>query len=567
MLDKIDKDLLLEAAKKSPYSFALDADTLNKITVYKLALVNKKILPGTALHGLIKEKSTLDISSFIGSLTTLEFINLLLNLKVPNASAERSLRDPANSAYNISELNILARIGTVIYTHVHNDGKQSEFDSYETPVPCIMGFVSAPLFDINDSAPANQEPVNSSSGRNQINSENYIKEMKHRILPVLIKMNDEALMRGKKLSVTIPGFGCVNFAGLYGSTSTVDNALPKQLNFALSNMLKEHKDRLTYIKDIHVDVFKYEDHVGLITEENIGHIGYKFVADATSTNSRAPLELDPSGEDVMLGTIVEGDLLSWMGNGMWTDGMWTGGMWKDGSYMPTKVVDGRQADEGCKTGSSLVLAQISRWIHRALDLGTIESLSYNRESGKYESSVFSWASYANYKDIVSIKKPYASKKTTVFVLKDNNVLEDIRAVMIVDDSRSENVMTKEKLEHITYKLSNYCTRFDDASKIVDKIDEYSDSDNEYPDSDNKGNIFWLRNECKPYLKTLLVDLEAEPENLYDRLISALRYVFGKIDFFDITPKTFGLNWSHFFTPNYTPAGKEIDAFNTQLENS
>ena len=536
MLEKSDRDLLLEATKKSPYSFVLDEDTLKIITDYKQALVSKDILPGIALKELLNENDDEDIPDFIDSLTTLGFINLLLNLKVPNGSARISLAAPSQSEYNIHELNILARIGTVIYTHVHNDGKQSEFDSYETPVPCIMGFVSAPLFDINDSAPANQEPVNSSSGRNQINSENYIKEMKHRILPVLIKMNDEALMRGKKLSITIPGLGCGIFAGCYSMFRRDNDNITAQLDCALRAMLIKHEHRLKCIINIQFDELQYDGHSPLSTEQKIGHIWYKFVADATSTNSRAPLALakDSSGEDVMLGTIVEGDLLSWMGKGMWID-------------------NGLQTDERRKTGGSLVLAQISQWIYRNSGINIITRLLYNRETGEYSNSSHPWPELAHSIQLNDNLEPYASTETTVFVLNHNGVLEDIRI--------------KDSLSYIKNKLSEYLKGLNESSseclnahEIVNKIEEYSDLN-------KKHDIPWLRNECKPHLKALLVNLEAEPENLYDRLISALRYVFGKIDFFDITPKTFGLNWSHFFTPNYTQVGKDIDAFNTQLENS
>lgn len=546
MLEKIDKDLLLEAAKKSPYSFVLDEDTLKIITDYKQALVSQDILPGIALKELLNENDEKDIPDFIDSLTTLGFINLLLNLKVPNGSARISLAAPRQSEYNISELNILARIGTVIYTHVHNDGKQGQFTSYETPVPCIMGFVSAPLFDMNGLAPANKDLVSKINGMNQINSNNYMQEMEHRILPVLIKMNDEALMRGKKLSITIPGLGCGNFAGCYSMFRRDNDNITAQLDHALKDMLIKHAHILKCIINIQVDGLQYEGRLPHSTEMKIEHIGYKFVADAKSTNSRAPLKLarDHSDEDVMLGTIVEGDLLSWMGNGMWSEDI----------SMSNQIPNGLQTDERRKTGGSLVLAQISQWIYRNSGINIITRLLYNRETGVYSNSSYTWPELAYNRKATYTQRPYASEDTTVFVLKSNGVLEDIR---IRDSLRSIKSQLSEYLKTSNNESSS---AYRNASAIVNKIEEYSNLNKNH-------DIPWLRNECKPHLKALLVNLEAEPENLYDRLISALRYVFGKIDFFDITPKTFGLNWSHFFTPNYTPVGKEIDAFNTQLENS
>ncbi len=349
-----------ELAENTSCSFAMSNETFELAGKY-LDSVKKDInAAGTLLQhelsGLILEE-----------LTPTKFIQHIINTKKPKNFAEQILVSPGTreqSGYSNYDLQILASIGTVIPSYAYNDGGHyGSFKDHVEPLPCIMGYISAPLFtfargSLDDVALTVQD------GRS-IDVNHYNREIEQRLLPMLLQMNLQAEKFGKKLTVTIPGLGCGYFGGPFGDNG--DQSVYSHLNNALKRVIETHADKLGNIAGMYFDTYS-----NIIGQEstNIKGISYQCVASSTTPGAHKQLELsetDKTNPNIMLGTIVAADLISWAGNDMW--------------------VDSRGTDEGVKGGSSLTLVQITCSL--CPELFKLEDFEYIRGAYKHKNLLWS----------------------------------------------------------------------------------------------------------------------------------------------------------------------------------
>ena len=355
--------------RTTPYFFALSDETADKAKKY-LEDVQQDINKAGRL--LKQELEGVNVNE----LDVLEFIRHIINTKKPKNFAEQILTNPEargepGSGYNNNDLEILARIGTVFESYAYNDGGHAaSFKDHKEALPCLMGYVSAPLFTENRGSldDVMLTEIGEMGTRGGIYVNNYNREIEQRILPTLLQMDIQAGMAGKRLKVTIPGLGCGLFGGPYGDLKN-SSVIYTHLSNALKEMLKKHGTRLTNIAgisfDTYRDVFKKE-------EKNIGGVDYQCFS---SSRGEGHKQLELSGEDkdnndIMLGTIVAADLLSWAGNDMWNNS--------------------RHTDEGVKGGSTLTLVQIAC---------SLNPTHYEFEHFEYKNGAFyhrekSWAEIA-----------------------------------------------------------------------------------------------------------------------------------------------------------------------------
>lgn len=372
-----------DLVSKSYQQFVLSDETYQLANRYFEALKIGSIQPGDHLKKQLENQQ-------LSQLSLENFIRTLLNTKKPKAFAEQVLQNAESrkdSGYNDSELEILAQIASVIPSYIYNDGGHNLFyTNHDNPLPCVMGFISAPLFtsengsldDVSLTAEVSANPLR------KIDTNKYQAEVERRLLPTLLAMNEQAKSAEKKLAITIPGLGCGFFGGPFGDDG--DNSVYRELNLALKNIILKHSSRLDHIASIYFDTYN----AVLAPEmERIGDIYYSCVASSRRNGEHKQLELseqDKLNPNILLGTIVAADLLSWIGNDMW--------------------VDSRSTDEGVKAGSSLVLVQIACAL--APEKYSLENFEYTR--GAYRPKNSSWRMIGN--DLKTHCK-YANSHTSI----------------------------------------------------------------------------------------------------------------------------------------------------------
>lgn len=318
----------------SPYAFTMSENMREYVKKYKEALIKDPTKAGKRLAAIIEAGNYT-----LGSLTDQDFLRLIINTKEPKNFGEAVLDDTeraTEAGYSPTELHILANIGTVIPSYALNDGGHDNSfknNHNDEPLPCLMGFLSAPLFSRGspDYASLVKDGV--------IDQKKYTRFLEERMVPMLRQMSKQALDYGKQLDLTLPGLGCGMFAGEFRKT------IRKNLYIAMQDILKKHACTLTGIKNIYLDT---HDDVGLPRNYDAEHkfgntahsITFQCVASKHDTQLRKQLELGKNPDkNTLLGTVVAADLISWMGNDMW--------------------IDSRSTDEGVKGASTYSMVQIA----------------------------------------------------------------------------------------------------------------------------------------------------------------------------------------------------------------
>jgi hypothetical protein len=369
-----------ELTQTTSYRFTVSADTFEQVKAY-LSRVKLDINEA----GLLLRKALKGVN--LKTLTPEKFIQYIINTKKPKNFAEVILASPEcrkASGYSDSDLEILACIGTVMPSYAHNNGGHYKtFKNYAIPLPCLMGYVSAPLFTQDkgslDDAMLSHHLV--------VDTTHYNREIEKRLLPILIEMNSQASAFGKKLKVTIPGLGCGLFAGPYGDQG--NRSIYSDLNHALKELIKNHAAELTHIEGIYFDTY-----MGVIEAESMDISGIKYQCVASSRQSGEQTQLELNAEErqnseIMLGTIVAADLLSWAGNDMWANS--------------------RATDEGVKGGSTLTLVQITCSLCPARY--QLDDFKYVASAGAYYHKNMKWSDIADHlKDY-----HYASDDSGLFI--------------------------------------------------------------------------------------------------------------------------------------------------------
>ncbi|BBM85484.1 hypothetical protein [Candidatus Uabimicrobium amorphum] len=277
--------------------------TLHKTTYDHIQsnLANLIAKPGAYLKEKLQGKDT-------HAITANEFIELLMQTKIPQIFAESSVRGDGKD-WTLSELKILGDISICMPVEIYDDGKHVRPKIYDTPFAGHLLFTPGALVRCGyRNTPADWDEV---VDKNQIDSTAYAKLYERRLLPVLQYANDTAKSNGKKAFITIPGLGCGQFAGIFHGT------LGAQLKQALERILREHGQRFTSIKAVYYDPYRECSN----ERHEINGISY-FVRPLTQGNENKPqlcppVHYEEQGDDFsdcVLFSTVAWDHVSWPGN-------------------------------------------------------------------------------------------------------------------------------------------------------------------------------------------------------------------------------------------------------------
>lgn len=250
---------------EDPYKIVLSEKTLNDINEYKLYLANE-IKPGAFLAEVLRKKEyTL---KEIGSITTEEFIELLLATKRPQFFAETSIKGDG-SDWNTTELKLLGDINVIASVTIYDNGvwgRGSKPKEHTPPFEGELLFTPGVLLrgdKFIGELPDLVEVTKIKKGRRVIDQEAYNAVVERRLLPLLAHANSRSTPE-KPAMIVLPGIGCGAFAGDF------KGRMASYLDKALVALLEKHKSKFPNIGTVYFDPFNECDK----RTETIGGINY-----------------------------------------------------------------------------------------------------------------------------------------------------------------------------------------------------------------------------------------------------------------------------------------------------
>jgi len=244
----------------------------------------------------------------ISQLTVIEFIELLINTKLPQIFAESAVFGDGQD-WNQTELSLLGDISIAVPVTVFDNGLHYDPSVHESPFNATLLYVPGALLrNDRDNVSADWEETTING---KLNSAAYYALYERRLLPSFIYANDAAMSKNKHAFITIPGLGCGQFAGKF------QGQLGTELRRVLIEILEKFSSRFSNIRAVYFD--PYSECVNERVE--IDHLSF-FVRPLTKGNDDKPQLCEPSkyednGDDFSdceLYSFVAWDHVSWPGN-------------------------------------------------------------------------------------------------------------------------------------------------------------------------------------------------------------------------------------------------------------
>jgi hypothetical protein len=281
------------------YSILMHAETNRKLKEYTAGLRDNTTTPG---HYLKREID----NGFAHILNPDVVLQLLLRSKKPRIFAESELKGDG-SDWNRQELSILGDIAVAVPVDIFDDGRHNSPNVHGSPFGGTLLFVpGALLAGGTGTLPADWSEVVSG---NKIDEQAYDSLYMRRLLPVLKFASADALRRGKKALITVPGLGCGMFAGQF--RGLLQERLAKSLERILSSCHRE----IPGVRMVWYD--PYQGCKGF--EATLGHIEYRVrpLTEGGKPQLCRPVDYQEAEEnlsDCRLYSIVAWDHVSWPGN-------------------------------------------------------------------------------------------------------------------------------------------------------------------------------------------------------------------------------------------------------------
>ncbi len=311
------------------YEILISKKTLENVKAYQKALIDGCAAPGKYLREKLKEKLKEKLPANIESLSTEQFLELLIQTKKPTIFAESAVvGGDGKKDWNQTELTILGDINFAVPVTVFDNGVWSGTGIKPHPIPFQGHLLFTPgalLKGAKGAKPTDSAVINPNG---TINQEAYNALYEQRLLPLLMHANRVAGKDGA--FITIPGIGCGAFAGDF------KGQLGIHFEEALRHILEKHGPNLPNIRAIY---FTPVDESNKSNQDNptiIKGIDFRVRPQYINTGKSNPnikpqlchpVEYNESSKDHFdnceFFSFVAWDHVSWPGNDFYGGSRWT----------------------------------------------------------------------------------------------------------------------------------------------------------------------------------------------------------------------------------------------------
>lgn len=277
------------------------------VTRIRLAHYLASLQSGAACAGgrLAAALAGLDLTT----LTAAQFLDVLLNTKVPQIFAESAVAGDG-SDWNLTGLGILGDISIAVPVTIYDNGHHTAPVPHEHPVPGMLIFTPGALLrNGRGKQPADWAEVTRPDGT--LCPDGYYELYERRLLPVFRHVDACAAAECKSALLTIPGLGCGQFAGPF------KGQLGNALQAVLTRFLTEHGASFTNLKAVYFDPFNECSNA----RQEIHGISLMVRPLLQGNASKSQLcpppayaEVGDDFSDCLLCSIVAWDHVSWPGN-------------------------------------------------------------------------------------------------------------------------------------------------------------------------------------------------------------------------------------------------------------
>ncbi|KTC76978.1 hypothetical protein [Legionella brunensis] len=286
-----------EKKTSQTYRFLLSDISFKKLQQYKLDLLEGKADAGAYLKKKLVDKNLKEMSDEA-------FIECLVQTKLPTIFAE-STPFSGEENWSSTEIALLGDISCSIPTTIYDNGAWSFPKIYEPPFAATLIYVPGALLRAVGEAKPDLDEV---TKKGKLDPEAFYRLYERRILPGLLAANENAKITGKKLLVTLPGIGCGQFAGKYGSE------IHAQFQTVIERLLTEHGKELSQIQAVWYDNYNKEESTKSINDIDL------LVRPLTKGGKPQlcrPEEYGVAYKDCDLVSLVAWDHVSYPGNDYW----------------------------------------------------------------------------------------------------------------------------------------------------------------------------------------------------------------------------------------------------------
>jgi hypothetical protein len=223
-----------------PHTLIIPAETRSRLTGYLASLRAGSATAGGRLHERLA-------GTRLADLTEPEFLNALLNTKIPQIFAESAVAGDG-SDWNLTELGLLGDISIAVPVTVFDNGHHTAPVPHAVPFTGTLVFTPGALLrNGRGQTPADWAEVTQADGK--LDTDGYHRLYERRLLPVFQQVNASAARDGKKALLTLPGLGCGQFAGPFAGT------LGAELQAVLEQFLTRHGESFPHIRAVYYDPF------------------------------------------------------------------------------------------------------------------------------------------------------------------------------------------------------------------------------------------------------------------------------------------------------------------------
>jgi hypothetical protein len=314
-------------------------ETLLKVESYLKSLIAGTTKPGVRLAEVLFVAKIADFST----INAKQLIAFLMDTRKPKIFAERE-PNLDGSDWNLQENAIL---GDIVFsttgTRAFNNGAHVRQQDHRPPLDTHFLFIASALLR-NDKGHKTSD-MNDVLVNDALDEESFYKLYERRLLPGLLIQNEQAKNDGTPLVINIPGLGCGQFAGTYGTQ--IRAALPR----VLKKLFETHGAKLDMVRTVNYDPYVKDEFTDEFTTDKIPNTQIRLMnrplkglPEGASGSVASQLEFPKDGTDYTnfrLIKIVAWDHFSFPGNDLWENQVDRG--------------NGRATDDGVSFASSDVI--------------------------------------------------------------------------------------------------------------------------------------------------------------------------------------------------------------------
>ncbi len=219
-------------------------ETLLKAQTYLKSLAAGTVQPGNRLANVLSAAKVTDFNAIDAK----QLIAFLMDTRKPKIFAES---EPFldGSDWNLQETAILGdMVFSTTGTHAFNNGAHFGYQDHKEPLDTHFLFIASAL--LRNGHGHQTSDMSDVLVNGQLDEEAFYKLYERRLLPGLLIQNAQAKKDGTPLVINIPGLGCGQFAGHYGTQ--VREALPR----VLKRIFETHGAQLDMIHTVNYDPYE-----------------------------------------------------------------------------------------------------------------------------------------------------------------------------------------------------------------------------------------------------------------------------------------------------------------------